>query len=145
MQFAPEKCIKIIIGSCFRLHNKAIEAKIPLNAADPVELFRTMLFIKVYKTMNWLCDRAETCSEVLKPGSLLCMYTLCLYSILKYPGTNSEENRQTDIQYLELGIEFFFFLIYIWVIFIDCFNMDVVLLFFYTIYIFKKTWSYIKL
>lgn len=41
LQFAPEKCVKII-ESCFRLHNKAIiEARIPLNiAAGPVQLFQ---------------------------------------------------------------------------------------------------------
>lgn len=113
MQFVLEKCIKIIIGSCFRLYNKVIEVKIFLNVVDFVEFFRIMLFIKVQKMMNWFCDRVEICLEVLKFGLLLCMYILCLYSIFKYFGINLEENRQIDIQYLELGIEFFFFLIYI--------------------------------
>ncbi|XP_061191721.1 putative nuclease HARBI1 [Saccostrea echinata] len=40
LQFAPEKCIKII-ECCFRLHNKAIDARTPLIAGnEPVQLYQ---------------------------------------------------------------------------------------------------------
>lgn len=40
LQLAPEKCIKII-EYCLRLHNKAIDARIPMNAGNgPVKLYQ---------------------------------------------------------------------------------------------------------
>lgn len=40
LQFAPEKCIKII-ECCLRLHNKAIDARIPMNAGNgPMQLYQ---------------------------------------------------------------------------------------------------------
>jgi transcriptional regulatory protein LevR len=37
LQFSPEKCVKII-GACFRLHNKALDDRLPLVVDEQIPI-----------------------------------------------------------------------------------------------------------
>jgi hypothetical protein len=51
LQFSPEKCVKII-GACFRLHNKALDDRLPLVVDGQIPILDNNHIVDAINNIN---------------------------------------------------------------------------------------------